>query len=80
MLTKANSGKYLTKEFHDKYALAVRDRNLVTAEELVWLGLAADFGNGKENPLTFQIYQQPVDTSTEETRKIDYRQRPECGD
>jgi hypothetical protein len=80
VLTKDNSGKYLTKEFHDKFAQGVIDRNTLTAQEIVWTGLPADLGNGKENPDNFKIQSQPIDTFTEATKTLDLRHLKDGGD
>lgn len=80
MLTKNGTGKYLTKEFHEKFALGVRDRDLLTAEEIVWAEIPSDMGYGKENPDTFKIQSQPIDSFTGSTKTIDIRARKECGD
>ena len=80
MLTKANSGKYLTKEFHEKLELGVRDRDLLTSEEITWAEIPSDMGYGKENPDIFKIQSQPIDPFTGSTKTIDIRTRNECGD
>ncbi len=76
VLTKDNSGRYLTGEFARLFELGVRDRTLLSAEEIDWVGLPADLGNGKENPDTFKIQSTPIDTHTEATKTIDIRHRP----
>lgn len=73
MLTKDNSGKYLTKEFHDKFALGVRDRDLLTAEEIIWAEIPTNMGYGAEDKETFKIESQPIDTYTEATHTLDLR-------
>lgn len=80
VLTKDNCGKYLTKEFADLFEKGVRDRTQLSAKEIAWVELPAGLGNGKENPDTFKIQSQPIDTHTEATKTIDIRTRKECGD
>jgi hypothetical protein len=81
MLTKGNSGRYLTEEYRRLLELGIKDRDLLSAEELAWVDkLPADMGYGKEDDETFKIQSQPVDMHTEATKTLDYRARNECGD
>jgi hypothetical protein len=79
MLTKANQGKYFTKEYREKFEKACIDRYQFSAEELAWLEIPDDMGYGKENPDTFIVQTQPADPFTR-PRKIDYRTRFERGE
>ncbi len=80
MLTKDNTGKYLTKEYHDKFYKASIDRTRYTDDEISWLALPSDLGNGKENPDTWKIDTVPIDSFSKSSKKYDIRTRPECGD
>jgi len=80
MLTKDNTGKYLTNEYHEKFAKAVIDRTRYTTDELNWLELPDDLGYGKENPDTWKIDTVPIDSFSKSSKKYDIRTRPECGD
>lgn len=83
MLTKQGTGKFLTKEYADLFEKAVKDRTLLTAEELAWLELPDGIGLGQHDPDRFKIENSPVDHrvgAAPKTRRIDIRERPECGD
>jgi hypothetical protein len=78
-LTTQNSGKYLTKRWHEARAKAIEDRTQFSAEELEWLELSPDDGWGKFNKDNFKMMTQPIDQfGTPKT--YDIRTRDECGD
>jgi hypothetical protein len=73
MLTKANCGKYLTKEYGEVLLRGVKDRDDLTAEELAWCAIPTDMGYGKEDEDTFKFESQPVDRFTASRKTLDYR-------
>lgn len=80
MLTKGNSGKYLTREYQELYAKAVEDRTQLSDEDIAWLELPDDVGLGEHNPDNFKVRSDPVDPRTASAKTLDIRKRNACGD
>jgi len=80
MLTKANAGKYFTKEYHDLFQLGCKDRTQLSDEEIAWTELPANEGLGDHDDERWLIETQPTGSRQGETRMIDARAFPECGD
>lgn len=81
-LTKANSGKYLTKEYARLLEKASIDRTQMSQEELDWLEFPADQGLGEFNPDNFKIDSQPLDQGSPSggrpSKRYDIRTRDGC--
>lgn len=80
MLTKGNSGKYLTREYGRLLDKASKDRTKLSEEDLDWLDLPDDVGLGEHDPDRFKVRSDPVDPRTASSRTIDIRKRNACGD
>lgn len=78
VLSKQNSGKYLTREWHDKRERALKDRTLFTQEELDWLEIGPTEGLGRYRDTTYIQDTESVDGEKTGTRDI--RKEPKIGE
>ncbi len=83
VLSQRNSGKYLSKEWHDKRAQALVDRTRFSDAELEWLEVGENEGRGKLDRDNFLAETQPFGESVyygvTKVKRYDVRDRPEAG-
>jgi hypothetical protein len=85
VMTSAGTGKYLSKRWNKMHEEALIDRTRFSAEELTWLEITATQGLGMYDKERFVVDVIPIDQHApigppRTTKRIDIRQRPECGD
>lgn len=79
-MTSQDSGKYLTKKWHEDRDKALLDQRDFTAEELAWLEVTGEPTIGVGNPDLYKVPVEPLDPNTEsEGRKVDIRDDPRIG-
>lgn len=72
-LTTQNSGKYLSKKWHEDREKAFRNREDFTDEELEYLEATDAPTVSPDDPEVFMVDMDPVDPETRTTKRIDIR-------
>jgi hypothetical protein len=78
MLSTANEGKWFTKKWNHERQRALIDRDEFDSDELAWLEIDSNEGQGAHDPDTWKVTTSPLDPETA-TTKYDARNRPRRG-
>jgi len=78
MLCSKNTGKFLSKTYHDERAKAVEDKTHYTADEQLYLDISGSEGTSRHQDSSFRIDTRPIGetsfkTLEEELEEIDIR-------